>query len=149
MTILQYSNGSEELLAFADRFDRDPVSWAFSNAMTLAERKKIAEALRGAAQVVQVPTQHAIVEAFNDWSYYKKEGEPVGRMLAHEAAKVSFIAGAKWALALPSASGPAQAGRNAIIEECAQIADKLWAREVASQIRALTQPSTTLGGARE
>ena len=33
--------------------------------------------------------------------------------------------------------------RNNVIEECAEVAEKYWAREVASQIRALTRPERT------
>ena len=33
--------------------------------------------------------------------------------------------------------------RNNVIEECAEVAEKYWAREVASQIRALTRPACT------
>jgi hypothetical protein len=41
----------------------------------------------------------AIAEAFSDWAWNKK-GEAIGNMLAHEAAKVSFNAGAQWAVSL-------------------------------------------------
>lgn len=63
MTDFSSSTDADELRQFADRFDRDPVSWAFSNAMTIAERKKIAAALRGAAQAA---SEHLCVPGRED-----------------------------------------------------------------------------------
>lgn len=76
------------------------------------ERALAAEAELASRYIAQAPTgtggevsQKVIDEGYSDWSWNKK-GEPVGRMLAHEAARVSFHAGARFALALPPPQAP-------------------------------------------
>jgi hypothetical protein len=44
-----------------------------------------------------------------------------------------------------AANGPLYAIKAKTIEECAEVAEKYWAREVASQIRALNQPPKAEG----
>lgn len=46
-----------------------------------------------------------VAEAFSDWSW-NREGEPIGFMIASDAARLSFHAGAQWAASQTPLSSP-------------------------------------------
>lgn len=48
-------------------------------------------------------TDHEINMAFREWSWLR-EGDPIGYMQAHVAARIAFKAGAEWAQKQPRAA---------------------------------------------